>query len=797
MSAYPWAREKSFSFEIAQLKKARAVTGVLLFLASVVLSPLTAIVAGVLYLRFRVKNDLPRVWSWVTMVFSVVLSLIVYLGFQITPVDGTVRLVKTFGDLSSESWSSALPGYLFTGLPLGLFFAGLFGVVACTLLDLRARRYLGKSKPTIVQEVRGKRAAKGFTSDAVNSGKMLRVGVLADDLLPWRECHRGMVVGAPFNKLKHGLMVGANGTGKTIAAMNVVTEYVDGKWSVVYPDFKGDPRTENMLAAIARERGVPFYSFWSNNTMTGFNYDPVRGSLNEAPASVLVTAFDFSTEGDGAYYTDEAEKYLALQFRVYREFAKHDPTANESVMDWLLRTMSPKVLEQEIAPAMGSKDKERVAAARALREQIKGIDPRPLSRLQANLSKVVNSIGPKMRPSNHMIELRKAVDEGAIVYFGLPSAGDKTVMRALGALIIRDLVAMTAERFQESSEGRTNVLVMPDEASQLGEKADTMLEILTQGRSAGVMIFPVMQTFAQFTDKFIRELLGNSPTSVVMRVTDVDTVIKLSEAMGSMNVREERTDTQGRDSSMGMETQEGTGARMGTITLGPRVLPDDIMDLENRHALVFFPESPGRATVRKPFLKRLRRDETKRDIPTTQIISRQFILDAEEDQSITAEVLRGALGKDFEEVDTTREAVPADNVPEAKPKYAVSDADPFDSWMSHEESGEDEKEVVAEPAEENGAGDEAPFVDEPSEELLGYSVDEEEVQKDVPAEPVTDADDFADEVQENIVDTEEPAVTEYDGKPETSESPAKLSGIPQASGKPKKDSKAEEDDLWG
>lgn len=640
-NAYPWSVEKSFRAQMRVRKTARDISVAFMVLSGLVLSPLSFVAFLVAVVGFRTSNNNWRVRGRIMMAMAILLALLFYGLLRLNPITGITEFLYSFGDKRQGDGSFPLIEYLIYGFPISLFFAGLAAYFANGYFELLGRRYLDNSQPSFVDKLRIKKNSKKFKDDDLNDSK-LEVGVVIDDLLPWRQNRRGMIVGTDFDRVKHGYVIGANGTGKTITEMNMAAEYSAAGWSIVFPDFKGDKKTENMLAAIAKERGVPFYSFWSNSTDTGLHYDPLTGVTDISPASIIITAFDFATEGPAAFYTDQCEKYLALQFAALDYLEKN---ADESTFDWLLKTCDPKVLANLLTPVAGSKDGEVRNHVKRLIIEIKQVDRKYLSRLEANLSKVINTVGVRMRPGENMINFRKTSEQQAIVYFGLPSSGDKTVMRALGSLIIRDLVSFASERQGiENANVGTPVLIMPDEASQLQEKADTMLELLQQGRSARMMLFPAMQTFSSFSEKFIRELLGNSPTSIVFRVSDEVTTARLTETFRDMYVRQERRDSTTSTDFLGSEQQTFSSGSAGTIQSGPRISKGDIGDLENQTALVHFPESSRQATVKKPHKGRVKNPVEYTDIPTTLMVSRDYILEAENDYNLPREMLAKTLG---------------------------------------------------------------------------------------------------------------------------------------------------------
>lgn len=649
---YPWDVEKTFSARLRILYRLKMFVSPFASIIILLTGPLAFIAVLWGYLRFKNANDSYKIRPmWIGLI-GLVSSVVMYGIFGWVPIAGFVTVIGSLIAGNALVIPLILTQFAFHGLPFALIVGAIWLYLLGKYHEYASRAYLRSSNVTKSQIKKMEKVEEMFASSTLDPDRF-EIGYVKNDIIPWRQNRRGMVVGTEFENLKHGYLAGANGTGKTIAAMNIAAEYVENGWSVVFPDFKGDRKTENMLAAIAKENNVPFYSFWSNNNDTGFHYDPLMGVTDISPASIIVTAFDFVTEGPAKYYTDQVEKYLAIQFTVLKDFDGGGKRADESLMDWLLRTSDPEVLTNMLKPAAGGRDKDKAADARILQAQIKSIKRSDLSGLEANLSKMINTIGNRMRPSEHMIDLRKAAEEKAIVYFGLPSSGDKIVMRALGSLVLRDLVAMASERQAiVGGDIGTPVLIMPDEVSQLQEKAEVMLELLQQGRSAKMMLFPAMQTFGSFTEKFIRELMGNSPTAVVLKVTDFMTAQLISENLGTTIVRAERREISSEQDAIGTETQTFSGRGSGNLEIGPRVPIDEITNLPRFTAFVYFPESGDKATIEKPKKSRVKGDLTSRDIPTTRLLTRDYVLAAEDDINIVKEMLQRSLSGNFGEWDS-------------------------------------------------------------------------------------------------------------------------------------------------
>src|SRR5699024_8536743 len=276
-----------------------------------------------------------------------------------------------------------------------------------------------------------------------------------------------------------------------------------------------------ILAAIAKENRVPFYSFWVSGRDTGFHYDPLDGPRGLPPVSVFLLALGFSTEGDSEHYTALVTTYLNNQFRALEEGLIPRDKTSESTFDGLWKTSEPKKFKDMLSSGAGKKQTDQAKAAKSIAAKIEGINISDLSGYRSRLNNVIDTVCEKMRPSKHNINLRDAVDEEAIVCFGLPSTGGKTVMRAIGSLMVRDVVSMIAERGMGGTDNVVPALFMPEEFSQLEDACDLLLEIIQQGRNSKIITAPTAQTLAAMSNTFVAEMLGNDPILAVMRASDL------------------------------------------------------------------------------------------------------------------------------------------------------------------------------------------------------------------------------------------------------------------------------------
>lgn len=114
------------------------------------------------------------------------------------------------------------------------------------------------------------------------------------------------------------------------------------------------------------------------------------------------------------------------------------------------------------------------------------------------------------------------INHSEVLYVGLNSLSDAQVGGAIGALLMADLAAVAAERYNYGGgEGAVNIFV--DEASEAANVPFT--QVLNKGGGAGLRLFVATQTVADFAAKLgsqdkALQLLGNLNNVISMRVLD-------------------------------------------------------------------------------------------------------------------------------------------------------------------------------------------------------------------------------------------------------------------------------------
>src|SRR5699024_4006709 len=140
------------------------------------------------------------------------------------------------------------------------------------------------------------------------------------------------------------------------------------------------------------------------------------------------------------------------------------------------------------------------------------------------------------RPITHMT---KIINSGQGAYIGLDSLADSTVASAIGSILMADLTAVAADRYNYGvSDVGINVFL--DEAAEVINQPTIML--LNKGRGGKFCLTIATQTFADFVAKLgseaqARQVLGNTNNLIALRTIDADTQQYVEEQLDEITLR--------------------------------------------------------------------------------------------------------------------------------------------------------------------------------------------------------------------------------------------------------------------
>ena len=139
-----------------------------------------------------------------------------------------------------------------------------------------------------------------------------------------------------------------------------------------------------------------------------------------------------------------------------------------------------------------------------------------------------SELGPLFSPRGddatdprQILDLGRVIEDGNVLYVGLSSLSDAQVGGAIGALLMADLAAVAAERYNYGAGDPVNIFV--DEAAEAANVPFT--QVLNKGGGAKLRLYVATQTVADFAARLgsqdkATQLLANFNNVISLRVLD-------------------------------------------------------------------------------------------------------------------------------------------------------------------------------------------------------------------------------------------------------------------------------------
>ncbi|MGG1400265.1 TraM recognition domain-containing protein [Bacillus salipaludis] len=384
----------------------------------------------------------------------------------------------------------------------------------------------------------------------------------------------------------HMLATGGTGTGKTTLIGTMIEAALQNEKPVIFVDGKGERKSMLEFKALCEAYGRKVYLF---SEMDDLTYNPVKNGTPTETRDKLMSLFSFSSEGDGAYYTDIASRYLQLvvklideagvsrdiktiakltNFKSMNQFFKEHSIEEEIEEEFEVEVEEKEVIKNEVAATLdddlsdfiGTKEpktetikktviEKRKRTVRKLGEGMQRIkkildDEFPeeivegcLTRLKMQLGELLESdLGHLFVESEKGIDLQKITDQNDVVIFSISGSRYADYIRKIGKMIILDVNSLVAYR---QAQGRKSILAIYDEFSAYGDRR--IVDIVNKSRSAGFECIISTQTLADIdaVDPVMTEqIISNCNIIATGRVNSSVDAERIAQVFGTYSDRE-------------------------------------------------------------------------------------------------------------------------------------------------------------------------------------------------------------------------------------------------------------------
>ena len=384
----------------------------------------------------------------------------------------------------------------------------------------------------------------------------------------------------------HMLATGGTGTGKTTLIASLMEAALQQEKPVIFMDGKGERKSMLEFKALCEAYGRKVYLFSEMDELT---YNPIKNGTPTETRDKLMSLFSFSSEGDGAYYTDIASRYLQLvvklideagvpreiktiakltSFKYMSEFFREHSTQEEIEEEFemeveeevLVEKESQTSLDDDLSGFLSSTDpkteivkkvvlKKRKRSVTKLEEGMQRIkkvldDEFPeeivegcLTRLKMQLGELLESdLGHLFVESENGIDLQKITDNNDVVIFSISGSRYADYIKKIGKMIILDVNSLVAYR---QAQGRKSIFGVYDEFSAYGDRR--IVDIVNKSRSAGFECIISTQTLSDIDaiDPVMTEqIISNCNIIATGRVNSSKDAERIAQVFGTYSDRE-------------------------------------------------------------------------------------------------------------------------------------------------------------------------------------------------------------------------------------------------------------------
>ncbi len=295
---------------------------------------------------------------------------------------------------------------------------------------------------------------------------------------------------------RHGLLLGASGSGKSNALTWCLARHIEAGFGAVVIDMKGDQLLAKRLKREADSSRIDFYGWTLDG---GERWNPLaRGNRSELKDKLIATE-QFTERHYQAMY----ERYLLNLFRALEE------RPDERHLRTVVRLLDPAELAMFVRELGDETAADEIAGYLS---RLTGDQARDLRGLADRLALLIEGgHGELLMPGEGgaEIDLLSVLDRGAVALFSLNSSRYGATAKLVGNMVIQDLKAACGAIEAGHGLGRPAVVAV-DEFS--GLDGDQIAGLFQRARSAALSVMLATQELADLRrvdEGFDEQIVGN------------------------------------------------------------------------------------------------------------------------------------------------------------------------------------------------------------------------------------------------------------------------------------------------
>jgi conjugal transfer pilus assembly protein TraD len=138
-----------------------------------------------------------------------------------------------------------------------------------------------------------------------------------------------------------------------------------------------------------------------------------------------------------------------------------------------------------------------------------------------------------------ILDTRKIIETGQVLYVGLDALSDSSVASAIGAIILADLASVAGNRYNYGGDPDIEIFLMVDEATEC--MTPPFVSLLNKGRGSGFRVIFATQSFPDFVARtgnkpLAQMLVANANNLIALRTIEEETQKYITANFGKTSI---------------------------------------------------------------------------------------------------------------------------------------------------------------------------------------------------------------------------------------------------------------------